>query len=102
MFVGLFAIGALVSALVAAALGAIVGMPLGRLLARKRRFAPATLMFVGGLVGALSAVLFSALGNTYVFVSGLAFWRSFAADGMMGALIGLLWWSLEKRRPRSV
>lgn len=98
MLTGLFAIGALVGVLVAVALGAVVGLPLGRLLARRGRFASTTLMIIGASLGALCAILFSALGNTYAFMSGFAFWRSFAVDGAMGALIGLLWWLFEKRR----
>ena len=100
MLTGLFAIGALVGVLVAGALGAAVGLPLGRLLARRGRFAPVFLMIIGALLGTLCATLFSALGNTYEFMSGFAFWRSFTLDGAMGALIGLLWWLFEKRRNR--
>ena len=100
MFIGLFAIGAFAGILVAAAVGMIVGLPLGRLLSRRARFAPSALMIIGALLGALCAILFSALGNTYVFMSGFAFWRSFAVDGAMGAMIGLMWWLFENRRNR--
>lgn len=98
MIIGMFAISALAGALIAAALGLVFGLPLGRLLARRGKFEPASLVIVGALLGALTATIFSALGNTYVFMSGFGFWKSFAVDGAMGALIGLLWWVFEKRR----
>ena len=100
MIIGLFVINAVAGVLMAAALGVVVGLPLGRLLARKGKFGPASLVIVGALLGALTATIFSALGNTYVFMSGFAFWKSFAADGAMGALIGLFWWVFEKHRMR--
>lgn len=100
MIIGLFALTALASFVIAAALGVVVGLPLGRLLAQRGKFEPARLIIVGALLGALTATIFSALGNTYVFMSGFGFWKSFALDGAMGALIGFFWWVFEKRRTR--
>jgi hypothetical protein len=97
---GLFAIGALIGFLVSAALGVVVGLPLGRLLARQGKFEPASLIIVGALLGVLAATIFSALGNTYDFMSGIGFWKSFVVDGTMGALIGHFWWVFEKRSLR--
>jgi hypothetical protein len=94
---GLFAIGALIGFLVSAALGVVVGLPLGRLLARQGKFEPTSLIIVGALVGLLAATIFSALGNTYVFMSGIGFWKSFVVDGTMGAVVGLFWWVFERR-----
>ena len=98
--IGIFAISALGGFLIAAILGLVTGLPLGRLLARKGKFEPASLTIVGTLLGALAATIFSALGNTYEFMSGFAFWKSLAMDCAMGALIGSMWWVFEKRRPR--
>jgi hypothetical protein len=100
IILGLFAIHALFGLLTAAALGAVVGLPLSRLLARQGKFEPVTLVIVGALLGALAAIIFSALGNSYVLMSGFGFWKSFAVDGAMGAVIGFFWWVFEKRRLR--
>lgn len=100
MIIGLFAIGALAGVGIAAALGLVVGLPLSRRLTRKGKFEPASLILVGALLGALTAISFSALGNAYVFMSGFGFWKSFVVDSTMGALIGLFWWVFEQRRIR--
>jgi hypothetical protein len=96
----LFVISALAGFLVAVVLGMVTGLPLARLLARKGKFEPISLVLVGTLLGALTATIFSALGNTYQFISGFAFWQSLVIDSAMGALIGFLWWAFEKRRLR--
>lgn len=97
MILGLLAIDALVGFLGALAVGLLIGLPVSRLLVRKERFERATLAFAGALLGALVAIILSAFGNTYVFMSGIGFWQSFVVDAAMGATAGFLWWLLETR-----
>ena len=98
MAIGLFAIGAVIGFVVAAALAYAVGLPLGRLVARHGYFQPAILVLLGALLGTLTSVLFSALGNTYIFMAGMGFWQSVATNSLSGSLAGYLWWLLEERR----
>ncbi len=98
MIIGLFAISALSGVLIALPFGTVFGLPVGRLLAREGKFKPAALMIVGALIGALVAILLSAVGDTYMFMAGFAFWKALAVDTAMGAVSGLFWWIFEKRR----
>lgn len=96
MIIDLFAIGAIMGFIFASALALAIAVPLVRTLARSGHFEPVVLVFAGAVLGLLASILFSALGNTYQFMSGPAFWQSFVVNGVFGMLAGGLWGVFEK------
>ena len=96
MIMGLFGIGAVLGFILAAVVALSIGLSLARMLDRKSQFRPAILMLVGAVLGATVSILLSALGNSYVFMSGPGFWQSFTVEAFTGFLAGGLWWAFEK------
>jgi hypothetical protein len=84
--------------LLASVVGLLIGLPLARFAARKGRFRAVNAAAVGAILGFLSEIALSALGNTYRFMSGIGFWQSFWIAGFGAALAGYLWWRLETGR----
>lgn len=98
MILAYLGIGVAAGFVLAGAVALGIALPFGRLLARRGYFRRLVLFISGAVFGALLSILASALGNTYVFMSGQGFWDSFIVAAFFGAMAGYLWWVLEKRR----
>ena len=98
LIIGSFILKLLFGLIFAAAIGFLLGLPIARLISRQGRFRPAIVALIGAILGFSAAVLLSALGNSYLFMSGFSFWRSFAFGGLTGLIIGYLWWAFDARR----
>lgn len=98
LLLGVYLVTVATSFLLAVVVGLAIGLPLARLAARKGWFRAHIVTAVAAILGFLTEIALSALGNTYRFMSGIAFWQSFWIAGFGAGLAGYVWWSLEKRR----
>ena len=98
ILLGVYLVTVVIDFLLAAVVGLLVGLPLARLAVRKGWFRAALVTALAIVLGFLTEIALSALGNTYRFMSGIAFWQSFWVAGFGGGLAGYLWWWQEKQK----